>query len=164
MLAKDIMVKEVITLHPEDTLAQAATKFAEHNVSGCPVTDDENSIVGMLSEADILGHMKTQYKSLKMKFPPEVMFGISFEEKVTDKEIDQAFGEIGSAKVKDLMRRDVSVATTRDTIESVVRLMVKMKINRVPVVKDGDLVGIVTRGDIIRGLYENEGSTPRKSS
>jgi CBS domain-containing protein len=164
MLAKDIMVKEVVTLHPEDTVARAAIKFAENKVSGCPVIDDENSIVGMLSEADILGHMKTQYKSLKMKFPPEVMFGISFEEETTDKEINQAFGEIGNTKVKDLMRRDVSVATTRDTIESVVRVMVKMKINRVPVVKDGGLVGIVTRGDVIRGLYQDDSPIPRKSS
>ena len=40
MLAKDIMVQEVVTLHPEDTVAEATRRFAEHKVSGCPVVDD----------------------------------------------------------------------------------------------------------------------------
>lgn len=155
MLAKDIMVKEVVNLHPEDTIADAATKFAESNVSGCPVCDDNNMIVGMLSETDILGHMKTQYKSLKMKYPPEIMFGISFVEEVTEKEIAKAFEEIGNVKVKDLMRRKVLVADPNDPVERIVRLMVKNKINRIPVVRDGELVGIVTRGDVIGGIYQN---------
>ncbi|MCK4444235.1 MAG: CBS domain-containing protein [Thermoplasmata archaeon] len=155
MLAKDIMVKEVVTLHPEDTVAEATSKFAEHNVSGCPVCLEDNTIVGMLSEADVLGHLKTQYKSLKMKYPPEVMFGISFVEEVKDKEIAKAFEEIGNVKVKDLMRRNVTVATVNDPIERIVRLMVRNRINRIPVVEDGKIVGIVTRGDVIGGFYQN---------
>jgi CBS domain-containing protein len=151
MLAKDIMVREVVTLHPEDTLVDAAMKFAKHKVSGCPVVDEDMVVVGMLSEADILGHLKTQYKKLKMRFPPEVMFGISFEEEVKEKEIVQAFDEIGNVKVKDLMRTNVTMAMAKDTIES-------------PVSEDGKLVGIVTRGDVIGGLYQNENTTPKKSS
>jgi CBS domain-containing protein len=164
MLAKDIMVKEVVTLHPDDTLAEASMKFAEHKVSGCPVIDEDRVIVGMITESDILGHLKTQYKSFKMKLPPEIMFGISFEAETKEKEIVKAFDEIGSTKVRELMRRDVIAATMNDTIESVVRKMVKNKINRVPVTQDGRLVGIVTRGDVIGGLYQNENSTPRRSS
>lgn len=164
MLAKDIMVQEVVTLHPEDTVAEATMKFAEHKVSGCPVVDDEGTVVGILSEADILAHLKTQYKSFKMKLPPEIMFGISFEEMVKEKEMVKAFDEIGGAKVRDVMRRNVIVAGENDTIQSVVRKMVKNKINRVPVTSGGKLVGIVTRGDVISGLYQNDNSTPRRSS
>ncbi len=155
MKAGDIMVTEVVTLRPEDTVLDAATKFARHRVSGCPVVDENNTVVGMLSEADILGHLKTEYKRLKMRFPPEVMFGITFEEEVMDKEIDKAFGEIGNVKVEELMRHTVTVATTDDSIESIVRLMVKNKVNRVPIVENGQLVGIVTRGDVIGGIYKN---------
>ncbi|UCD93064.1 MAG: CBS domain-containing protein [Methanobacteriota archaeon] len=164
MLVKDIMVKEVVVLSPEDTIAKATTKFAENNVSGCPVVDDQGALVGMLSEADILGHLKTQYKRLKMRYPPEIMFGISFQEERKEKEIGQAFDEIGSMKVKDLMRMDVVAATTNDTVEKVVRLMVRKKVNRIPIVQDGKLVGIVTRGDVIGGLYQNENATPKRSS
>lgn len=164
MLVKDIMVKDVVTLYPEDRIAEASSKFAENNVSGCPVIDDEGTIIGMLSEADILGHMKTQYKSLKMRYPPEIMFGISFQEIKKDKEISQAFEEIGNMKVKELMQRDVVVATANDSVERVVRLMVSNKVNRVPIVQNGKLIGIVTRGDIIGGLFKNENATPRKSS
>ena len=99
-----------------------------------------------------------------MKLPPEIMFGISFEEEVKEREMVKAFDEIGGAKVRDVMRRDVTVASANDTIQSVVRRMVKNKINRVPVTRDGKLVGIVTRGDVIYGLYQNDNSTPRKSS
>ncbi len=155
MLAKDIMVREVVTLGPDDTIAHATTKFAEHNISGCPVCDEESVIVGMLSEADILSHMKTQYKSLKMRYPPEVMFGISFEEEKKDREIAQAFEEIGALKVRDLMSRDIFFVTANDSVQRIVRLMVRNKINRVPVVENGKLVGIVTRGDVIDGIYKN---------
>lgn len=164
MLAKDIMIQEVVTLHPEDTVAEAILRFAEHKVSGCPVVDDEGTVVGILSEADVLAHLKTQYKSLKMKLPPEIMFGTYFEEEVKEKEMVKAFDEIGGAKVRDVMRRNVTVAGVNDTIQSVVRRMVKNKINRVPVTRDGKLVGIVTRGDVISGLYQNDSSTPRRSS
>ncbi|TET90728.1 MAG: CBS domain-containing protein [Methanomassiliicoccales archaeon] len=164
MLVKDIMVKDVVVLHPEDTIAEATTKFAENKVSGCPVVDDHGALVGMLSEADILGHLKTQYKKLKMRYPPEIMFGISFQEEMKEREIGLAFHEIGSMKVKELMRRDVVAATTNDTVERVVRLMVRRKINRVPIIKDGKLVGIVTRGDVIGGLYQNENATPKRNS
>lgn len=164
MLVKDIMVKDVVVLHPEDTIAEATTKFAENKVSGCPVVDDHGALVGMLSEADILGHLKTQYKKLKMRYPPEIMFGISFQEEMKEREIGLAFHEIGSMKVKELMRRDVVATTTNDTVERVVRLMVRRKINRVPIIKDGKLVGIVTRGDVIGGLYQNENATPKRNS
>ena len=155
MLARDIMVKDVVTLHPEDTIAEATRKFAENNVSGCPVCDDNDVIVGMLSETDILGHLKTQYKSLKMKYPPEIMFGISFVEEVEEKEIAKAFQEIGNVKVKELMIREVVFVTPNDPVERIVRLMVKNKVNRIPVVENGVLVGIVTRGDVIGGIYKN---------
>lgn len=164
MLAKDIMVQEVVTLHPEDTIVDATMKFAEHNVSGCPVVDDDMVVVGILSEADVLGHLKTQYKKLKMRFPPEVMFGISFVEEVEDKEIAQAFDEIGNTKVKELMRRKITVAVPKDAVEKIVRMMVKKGINRVPIIENGELVGIITRGDVISGLYQDGNSTPRKSS
>jgi CBS domain-containing protein len=155
MLAKDIMVKDVVTLHPEETIAEAARRFAENDVSGCPVCDDHNMIVGMLSETDVLGHMKTQYKSLKMRYPPEIMFGISFVEEVKEREIAKAFQEIGSVKVKQLMNREVVFVAPNDPVERIVRLMVRNKINRIPVVKNGELVGIVTRGDVIGGIYKN---------
>lgn len=155
MLAKDIMVREVVTLSPDDTIAHATTKFAEHDISGCPVCDEENVVVGMLSEADILSHLKTQYKSLKMRYPPEIMFGISFEEEKRDKEIAQAFKEIDTLKVKDLMSRNVFFVTASDSVQKIVRLMVRNKINRVPVIEEGKLVGIITRGDVIDGIYKN---------
>jgi len=164
MLVKEIMVKKVVVLHPEDTVADALSKFAESNISGCPVIDDQDVVIGMLSETDILGHLKTQYKSLKMKYPPEIMFGIAFEEVKKERELPKAFGEIGEMKVKELMERDVVFATVEDTVERVVRLMVKNKINRVPIVKDGKLVGIVTRGDVIGGLYKDENVTPKENS
>ncbi|MFQ6060084.1 MAG: CBS domain-containing protein [Thermoplasmata archaeon] len=164
MLAKDVMVKKVAVLHPEDSLAEAITKLAERDVSGCPVVDDQCRVVGMLSETDILSHLKTEYKKLKMKYPPEIMFGITFEEVREEKELPKAFQEIGDMKVKELMSRDVISATVEDTLEKVVRLMVKNKVNRIPITKDGKLVGIVTRGDIITGLYREENPTPRGSS
>lgn len=152
MKAKDIMVTDVVTLRLDDTLKEAAQKFAENNIGGCPVVDDSNYVVGVLSEADILASLKTQYKQLKMKFPPASIVGISFVQTVRDKETMKAFEEIGNTKVRDVMSRDVVTASAEESLESTIRKMAAKDVNRIPVVIDGKLVGIVTRGDVIKNI------------
>jgi len=159
MKVKDVMVKEVITLRPKETVREATSKFAAHNISGCPVVNEKNEVVGVFSEEDILEALKTQYKELKMLMPPQIMFGISFVEVIKEKEALQAFAEIGDTSIESIMKKDVMTASPEDTLEKVIQLMVKNKVNRIPIVENQKLTGIVTRGDILKGFFREMGKS-----
>jgi CBS domain-containing protein len=154
MKVKDVMTGETVVLSPEETIAEAVEKFAKHRISGCPVIDDQGRIIGMMTETDILESLKTHYKELKMKVPPETIIGISFVEIAKKREAMKAFEDISTTPVKDVMTRSVTTAEPEDELEDVIQMMVKNDVNRVPITDKGVLVGIVTRGDIIRSVQK----------
>lgn len=152
MRAKDVMVKDTIVLSPEETIADAVEKFAKHRIGGCPVVDDKGCVLGIMTETDILESLKTHYKELKMRVPPETIIGISFVEIAKKREAVEAFERIANMPVRDAMTREVVTAAPDDEVEDVIQMMVRNDVNRIPVVDKGVLVGIVTRGDILRAV------------
>ena len=153
---RDVMSKAPVTLSPTATLRKAAITLADENVGGCPVVDNDDRLVGMLSEADILEALKTQHKELRMLMPPEITFGISFVEIIKEREALAAFKEVETRLVRDLMTKEIHSVGPDDSVERAIRLMVQ---NRIPVVQGGRLVGIVTRGDILRGFFRQVGQS-----
>ncbi len=152
MKVKDVMVKEAVVLSPEETVADAVEKFAKHRIGGCPVVDDERHVLGIMTETNILESLKTHYKELKMRVPPETIIGISFVEIAKKREAVEAFERIANTPVKDAMTREVVTAMPDDELEDVIQKMVRNDVNRIPIVDKGVLVGIVTRGDILRAV------------
>jgi len=152
----DVMTKSPFTLRPDQTLREAAIKLADMNVSGAPVVSESGEIMGVLSEVDILEALKTHYKALKMLMPPEITFGISFVEVVKERDAIRAFQELKNVKVKDVMKKPITVAPS-DKVESAIKLMVEHKISRVPVVDHEKVVGIITRGDVLKGFFRQVG-------
>ncbi len=148
------MVKKVITLEPKDTLRDIAMKFSENDISGAPVVDSAHHVVGIVSEADILATIKKHQKEIKMVYisPSMGMVGLSFREKPVDKKTEDVFREVGNITAQEMMKKDVITVAPDDELQVVVEIIAKDKINRVPVVKNGRLEGIVTRGDIIRAM------------
>ena len=152
MLAKDIMTKDVVTLSANETIKEATKKFAEHNISGSPVVDKNNKIIGILSESDILAALKTHYKELKMVYPSTII-GVHFIELSKQKELFEAFKEVGDTTISDVMQKKVFSVASDESVEAVIKRMNENSINRIPVVDNKKLKGIITRGDIIKGLY-----------
>ncbi len=153
MKVEEIMVSNPVVLTPSDTVRDALEKFTAHKISGCPVVDENNSVVGMFSEVDLLASLKTQYRELKMLYPPDVPIGISFEETTRQRKVLSALQEVGNTRIERLMKTSVITISSDDPIEDALQLMVNNRINRLPVVQDNKLVGIITRGDIIKGIY-----------
>jgi len=149
------MGTDVKVLLPTDTLRAAAEKLAQHGVGGMPVVDASGAIQGVLTEYDILEALKTQHKTLKMLMPPQISFGISFVEVLEDREAAKAFAEIGDRPVGEVMSKDVAAIGADDAVEHAIQLMVKRKVHRLPVVERGKVVGVVTRGDILRGFFRS---------
>lgn len=155
MKVREVMTKEVETLLPTDTVRIAAKRLAARGVGGMPVVDNAGSLKGVLTEFDILEAMKTQHKRLKMLMPPEISFGISFVEVLEEREAAKAFEEIGDRPVGDVMSKEVAWVAMDETVEHAIQLMVNRKVHRLPVVDRGKVVGVVTRGDILRGFFRS---------
>ena len=157
MKVRDAMSKDVITLAPTASLREAAIILADESVGGCPVVDDQGRMVGMLTEVDILEALKTEHKELRMLMPPEITFGISFVEIVREREALSAFKEVETRLVRDVMTKEIHAVSPEDGVEKAIQVMVRQKVHRIPVVEGGKVVGILTRGDVLRGFFRHVG-------
>lgn len=155
MKVEKVMTRDVVTLSPEDTLLDASLKMSEKKISGAPVVDENNLLRGMLSEADILRSLKTTVKTMHLIYPSLSSIGVSFRENISEKEAVAAYREIEKMKVSEIMTKDVQSIRPEDDLRNAIKLMISKGINRLPVIdRDGNLVGIVTRGDIIKGIAD----------
>lgn len=148
MLARDIMTTDVITVTADTTVEQLAKILVEKKISGVPVIDQSNRIIGMVSEADLI------VRDSKLHIPSYLnIFGsmIFLENpKILDEEVRKA----AAVKVPELMSKEVISVTEGTSIEEIATIMVEKKVNRVPVVQDDQLVGIISRGDIVKSMVK----------
>lgn len=147
--AGHIMTKEVITVKPADEVEKAARLLLEHKISGLPVVDEENRVVGVISEGDLV----IREKEVKAPAFSEVLGGVIFLE--SQKRFFEELKKTIALTVEELMSRRIFTVDEEATLEEVATIMSKKGVNRVPVV-DGDnrLLGIITRQDIIRQLTD----------
>lgn len=158
MFVKDTMTKYVITLSPEESIRDASEKFAMKNISGAPVVDESGKIVGILSEADILHSLKTYYKQSDVVFLPTPfdLIEIPFRQVITFTEAKVALEDISKKKVREIMKKNVISISPDESVEYAAELMIEKKVNRLPVVENEKLLGIITRGDIIKVFAERK--------
>jgi CBS domain-containing protein len=153
LTAGDLMTRDVAVVHPESSLLEAAKILARREISGMPVVDDAGTIVGMMSEGDLLrwheGFSERQARWLDMladgfQLAPDFVAGIRDQHR----------------KVKTVMAPGATTVTEETSAREVARLMYAKKIKRVPVVRDGKLVGIIARSDLVRALAQMLGENP----
>lgn len=139
-----VMSAPLLTVTPDTPVLEVARLLSEHRVSGLVVVDGEGRLVGVVGEGDLL------YRVARPHLPPHVeVLGTIFYLQ-TPGQIDEMMRRITGAVAQDIMSPKV-VSVTEDTaVEDVASLMIERKVRRVPVVRDGRPVGIVTRGDIVR--------------
>ena len=154
---RDLMTTQLVTLQPTDTVKKAAIKFAVDNISGAPVVDNRNHLLGMLSENDILNTILKYQIALDDENHDSVILTYSMDSPTeTDDILKKVSEEISNLEVSAIMTRTVLTTTPDTTIMEVLRAMIEMKVNRVPVVEKGVVIGIISRGDIIFALYKRK--------
>ncbi len=146
------MTGEIIKLAPDETVRDAVQKFADHKISGSPVLDTEGNLLGIVSETDILNAVKTKCKRLEMVYPSLSLVSVSFIEGFDKKEVEEAFQEISATPVAEIMTKDPITVNLEGELGEAIDIMNKSGINRIPVTSNNDVVGIITRRDIIKGL------------
>lgn len=148
---KQIMSKPVVTITPDTLVKDASALLAMKNISGVPVVES-GKIVGMFSEADVLRSLKTTKMDMRLIYPSISSLGIAFQEEITQREIIDAYNEVGLKPVREVMTRDVDLVEPEMTLNETIGKMVQKGAITIPVIDKGKIVGIVTRGDVIRGL------------
>ena len=150
MFASDVMTTQFVTLRPENTITEAVKRFQSasreqgKNVFGLMVTDDNEQLVGMLSMYDILLFVQPRHADIWQE--------------LADKEQAAAFGEllgrVKSIRVGDLMTTEVTTITPQTHLMTIVDIMIKRHIRRLPVVSEGEVVGIVYISDLFYHLLK----------
>lgn len=147
--AKDIMTSEVIVAKKGDSIASVAKLLIKERIGGMPVVDEENKVVGIISETDI---MKKE-KHIEQPQVINLLQGLFY---VNDfKQMEQDLKKIAAYKVEDMMSTNIVKVNEKDALDEVANIMIKKSINRVPVVDDLNVLkGIICRYDIIKAMYK----------
>jgi CBS domain-containing protein len=155
MKIKDVMNKDVIVCAPDDSLGSLADMFKKNHISGIPVVDN-GKVVGLVSETDLIKLFKIPEFSNDLWLPsPFEIIEIPIRNLLKLEETKKFFETMKLRPVKDIMTGEVHAISSDDDLEDASTMMVKYDVNRLPVIDNDILVGIVARSDIIKGLSES---------
>lgn len=150
MHASDIMTSNVVTVSPETSVRDLAKLLCERGISGVPVVDAGNRVVGVVSEGDLLHRAETGTERRAER--NEHRRSRWLETLASDRDLARDYVKSHGRKVADVMTRDVVTVDGETEIADIANLMEMKRIKRVPVIRDGALVGIVTRANLVRAL------------
>jgi CBS domain-containing protein len=144
--AADIMTAKVVTIREDATVDELAKLLAKHKISGVPVVDAQNLVVGMVTEGDLVE------LDADIHFPRYISFldGVIFLESM--KKFDQRLRRAVATSVKDIMTTSVITVQKDAPLHEIATLMAEKQVNRLPVLEGDVLVGIVTRADVVRAM------------
>jgi CBS domain-containing protein len=143
MKVRDIMSTKVVTVSPSTSVRDIAGLMVEKHVSGLPVLNDNGTLVGMVSEGDLLRRPEIGTQKHRRRW---VSFFSGVDEQARE------FTKSHALRAGDVMTEQVIHVSEETPLGDVVGLMEKHNIKRLPVLSDGKLVGIVSRADLLRAL------------
>ena len=143
MKAADVMTRQVITVTPDASILQAARLMLQHHISGLPVVDQQGQVIGMVTEGDFLRRSETG----TVRHRPSWL-----EVLMSTGRLAEEYVHTHGRKVDEVMSRSPHTVSEETSLEEVVRTMERERIKRVPVVRGGKLVGIITRANLLHAL------------
>jgi CBS domain-containing protein len=146
MNARDLMSRDVATVGPDTPLRDVAKVLLTHQISAVPVVDSSGFVVGMVSEGDLIGRKKTEREARS----EEWLMRLSEGEPLSEEFLAHAHGPLAVAR--EVMSSPVISVGEETLFDEIASLMAEYRIKRVPVVRDGRLVGIVRRADLLRTI------------
>ena len=143
MLVSNIMSESPETISQDATIEDAAHAMTERSVSCLPVVDGGGNVVGLISESDFIGRMSAVPFSREERHS---LFGIWTE----THDISKACRQAARLGLKDFMRTPVITVAPDDTVEIAVEKMLKHRVRRLIVTKDGKPAGVLCRRDLLK--------------
>lgn len=141
----EVMGADPLTLRPSDNVEDAMRLLVERGVSAAPVVDEGGALLGVLSDADLI------VQESQLHFPTVLTFlsaSIELGHKRFEEDLRKALG----GTVADLMTREPFTVEDTDTVETAATLMHDEDLATLPVLRDGRVVGVITRRDVLRAV------------
>jgi CBS domain-containing protein len=145
-IAANIMTRDVVTAKPNDSVAKVAQLLSDHEVSAMPVCDERGRVLGMISEGDLMRPFGADNALKHSWWLALLAEGIDLGPAFVD------YIRVESRCARHLMVAPVITASESASVPEVADLLARHRIKRVPIVRDGRLVGIISRADIARAL------------
>lgn len=141
--AKDIMTEKVITVSPSTTIEELARVLMKNQISGAPVVDEGGNLIGIVTENDLITQNKRLHiPTILRLFDAFIPLGTSRLEKEIKKITATTVGEVCTKKV---------ITVQPETpLDEIATIMTEKKIHLIPVIKEGKIVGIIGKRDIIK--------------
>jgi CBS-domain-containing membrane protein len=143
MKASDIMISNVVTVGPNASVRDVANLLLNDHISAVPVVSEDGNLLGIVSEGDLMRRVEVGTE----RHRPWWLEMLSSNEALAAE-----FVRSHAHKVTDVMTRDVVTAKPDTSAGDIAALLEKKRIKRVPIVKDGKIVGIVSRANLIQAL------------
>jgi CBS domain-containing protein len=143
MNVKHIMTWPVFSIGPDATVLQAVQMMLRHKISGLPVVDADGKLLGIVTEGDFLRRAELSTE----RHRPNWLNFLVGPGRLADEYV-----QTHTRKVADVMTPEPYTITEATSLEEVVQLMEKHRIKRLPVVRDTQLVGIVSRANLLHAL------------
>jgi CBS domain-containing protein len=151
MRAEDVMTRAVIAIDPNATVLEAARVMLQHHISGLPVIDKQGKLVGVLSEGDFLRRRETKTERRRSRWL-EFLMGPG--------RMAAEYSHSHGSKVSEVMTADAQTVNENEALEDIVELMERKRIKRVPVMCGGQVVGIITRSNLMHAMVSMARATP----
>ena len=151
MRAMDVMTTNVVTVGPDTPVQEVAKILSERSISGVPVVDAANRLVGIVSEGDLLHRVETGTERR-----PDRRTGRRrswwLDTIGADEELARDYVKSHGRTARDVMTSEVTFVSDTTELGEIANILESKRIKRVPVVRDGRLVGIVSRANLVRAL------------
>jgi len=147
--AKAVMTTDVVTVSPETTVAEIARRMVARRISAIPVVDAGNRPLGVVSEGDVLRHFGAEFQGKRAQWLRHLAEGEALSQHFL-----AAIG-LDQRRAKDLMHGPAITAGEETSLAEIGDTMLAKGIKRVLIQRDGVLVGIVSRADVMRAVVEN---------
>jgi CBS domain-containing protein len=150
--AASIMTRSVITARPDDTVAHVARLLSDNNISAVPVCDASGALLGMVSEGDLMRPFIAENVRRRAWWLALLADGTDLAPEFLE------YVRLDQHSVADLMTTHIVSAREATDVTELADMLVHHRIKRVPVLRDGKLVGIVSRADVIRAIARSPGA------
>ncbi len=153
-LVKDYMKKKVIFFKPDNSIFDVAQILSKCHISGAPVVE-KHKVVGVISETNIIEYMRLNISTKRADSAEPHILALLIASLAKDRMgIKNELERLSKIKVKDLMSKNVISICSKENILEAATVIEKNDVERLPVVDDGKLVGIITRADLIKALID----------
>jgi CBS domain-containing protein len=140
------MTKKLITVSPETDVTEAARILLQHRINGMPVVDEHGDLVGIICQSDLVSLQK------KIRLPSVFTLLDSFIPVRSTKAIDKEMSKIAATNVGQAMTAKPIAISPETVLEEIATLMVEKNFHTLPVVEEGELVGVVGKRDVLATL------------